>query len=116
MVQDIETLLIGLLSDALQVPVLDTVPSNYKKDHDFVSVERVGGAKVNEVIDHPMLALQAWAPTKLAAAKLAYRADDAMLSFVSNPHISEVSRNSFYSYPDEYGNARYQIVFNLTTI
>jgi hypothetical protein len=72
MFRDIEALACAFFRDELAVPTASEVPRD--RPATFLRVWRTGGAAVNRRLDAPILTVQAWAPTKVAAAELGNRA------------------------------------------
>jgi hypothetical protein len=62
---DAERLVIDYLTPLVGVPVSLTVPN--PRPAAFVTVQRVGGARLNLVADDPTLAIEAWAASPTAA-------------------------------------------------
>lgn len=86
-----------------------TVPAS--PPGEFVTVERTGGA-VEHMVDHPMLALQAWAGTEARAEELANGLRDAVL-FGGRPrgvHSMRVSQGPYRFYDEDTRRPRYQLV------
>lgn len=80
----------------------------------FVTVERTGGG-VTDKVDRPMLAVQAWADGRKAAADLAdgLRAD--LESMAGTEGLGAVSVQSIYNWPDPQSRkARYQLTVAAT--
>lgn len=66
---DAEAVAVAALDAALTVPVSTRVPN--PRPAVFVRVARVGGARVNLVTDAPVLVVECWAASSVAAAELA---------------------------------------------
>ena len=90
------------------------VPSS--RPASFVTVERTGGGFDSVIIDRPTVAVQMWAPSRLAASELAYAVRDNILKMNELVGISKVSLNALYNFPDaDSGTNRYQAVFDFVT-
>lgn len=112
---DVEGALIAYLKRETGVETYAEVPN--PRPDEFVTVERTGGPRTDVVVDNPMLAIQCWSTSRLAASKLALSVDEVLPAFAYEPNIHKVERLSLYNHPDEKGNvARYQIVVQLKTI
>lgn len=87
-----------------------------KRPETFVTVERTGGGFDSVIIDRPTVAVQMWAPSRLAASELAYAVRDNILKMNELVGISKVSLNALYNFPDaDSGTNRYQAVFDFVT-
>lgn len=113
---DIEAVIIKHLNDSSVYPAYEEVPGNSKEVGEFITVERVGGGRSSVVIDKPMIAIQAWAQSKRRARQMAYEVDDLMPSMNQVDGVGGIERNSMVNFPDEKGNPRYQLIFNISTI
>ena len=83
----------------------------------FVTVERTGGG-VEDLVDRPQIAVQAWAATEAEAEALATSIRTELLTS-SRPRgvISAfVDTGPYPFWDDSTGLPRYQIVFNCTSI
>ena len=111
----VEEALVGWLPTVVGAPCYAEVPAD--RPSEFVTVERTGGG--SEIgIDRPSVAIQAWAPSRLEALRLALEVRDAMaLRAVEVDGIRSCSVNSGpYSFPDPDGRgARYQLYVDMTT-
>lgn len=106
-----EIAVISYLSDAIpDVNVSADLPN--PRPEKAITIERTGGAENSIVLDHPTIAIQCWANTRLEAALLADEVDKAMRVW-DNPSVPDVQRSGKYNFPDEYGNPRYQLVYDL---
>ncbi|MBQ9003116.1 MAG: hypothetical protein IJ087_14795 [Eggerthellaceae bacterium] len=79
----------------------------------FVTVERVGGA-ASSMVDHPQMAVQAWAPTEAEAEEMA---NDIRLAAVTQPppggvHSLRVSAGPYPFYDESTRCPRYQLVLD----
>ena len=75
----------------------------------FVTVERTGGGDRDKV-DRPMLAVQAWAQGRKAAAELADAVRCDLESLCGSDGLGAVRVTSIYNWPDmESRRARYQL-------
>ena len=111
---DIEPEVISFLSGALGVPVKGEVP--YPRPEKFVTVELTGGQVDDLVIDHPMLAIQSWAPTKSEAKNLARYVDEVMRTDLPlEDGFLSVRRESLNPWPGENKEPRYQGVYAIVT-
>lgn len=77
-----------------------------------VTLERAGGREDSIVLDHPTLAIQCWGSTRLEALELADEVD-VLMRELDDPSIPSVEMSGKYNFPDEYGNPRYQLVYDL---
>lgn len=112
---DVEGALIAYLKRETGVEAYAEVPN--PRPPEFITVERTGGPRTDIVVDNPMVAIQCWSTSRLAASRLALKVDEALPPFAYEPNIHKVERLSLYNHPDEVGNvARYQIVVQLKTI
>jgi len=80
---------------------------------EFVTVERTGGA-VQDLIDHPTVAIQTWAQTAPRAEEMALAIRKAL--FYSRPDgVANIAVDGLYPFWDESTRLpRYQIVLNCT--
>lgn len=78
-----------------------------------VTLERTGGAEDRIVLDHPTIAIQCWGNTRAEAMFLADNVEECMRQ-LDDPEIPDVAKSGKYNFPDEYGNPRYQLVYDLT--
>lgn len=113
---DIEQIVIDYLTEHIDVPVYAEVPN--PRPPSFVTVERTGGPHKSIGLDQPLVAVQAWAKTRVEASELAYEVDAVLFSLQDEDlRVTYVDRNSFYNYPDEETNTnRYQLVYDMMTI
>ena len=87
-----------MLDKAIGYRVYAQVPSTYPDS--FVTVERTGGA-IDAFSDSPTFAVQAWAPTKAAAAKIASTLATAIDNWpVSDPAVADARVASLYDFAD----------------
>lgn len=108
---NIEALLIAYLSNELpDINVSADLPN--PRPSKAITVERTGGREDSIVLDHPTIAIQCWASTRLEAALLADEVDRVMRDW-NDPGVPDVLRSGKYNFPDEYGNPRYQLVYDL---
>lgn len=88
-----------------------------KRPDSFVTVERVGGASTENVLDRAVLAVQCWAPTRLAASQLAIAVDVAMRGVTATDGVCEYARQSMYNFPDpDSRQARYQLTCEVVAL
>lgn len=108
---NIEKVIIAYLAPLIpDVRVSGDVPN--PRPEKLVTVERTGGEAANIVCDYPRLAIQCWASSRAKAAELAYKVDDLLLD-IDDPSIPDISRSGLYNFPDEAGNPRYQITYDI---
>lgn len=108
-----ETLLVQLLAlnpRLKGVPVSTDVPAH--RPGQFITVERTGGAET-PFLDHPMMAVQCWAPTRTAAGTLAAQTKLALLETTMHPAVARVDIESTSNYPLDATTPRQQIVASL---
>lgn len=81
----------------------------------FVTVERTGGS-VSDMVDHPSIAVQCWAPTDEAAERLANGVRVQLLAGARPQGVTRVAVNSGpYRFYDEYTRCpRYQLALDVT--
>lgn len=77
-----------------------------------ITLERTGGGEDSIVLDRPTIAIQCWSNNHVDAMLLADEVDKAMREW-DNPSIPDIHRSGKYYFPDEYGNPRYQLVYDL---
>lgn len=82
----------------------------------FVTVERTGGGTA-DMIDHPMIAVQTWAPTEAEAEAMATAIRNALMLSSRPSGITRIDVNSGpYPFWDDYtGCPRYQTVYECTS-
>ena len=83
----------------------------------FVTVERTGGG-VEDMVDHPALAIQAWATTEPRAEEMCNEVRVALLTSalpVGVMHV-EIESGPYRFYDDETMAPRYQLTVNATSI
>ena len=85
-----------------------------KRPQSFVTVERVGGGDNNIATSSVMLAIQCWAPTRNEAAELCESVKKSARDLSAVPNINGVKISGHAWFPDERGNARYQLTTELT--
>lgn len=108
----IEEVIIGYLSDALDVPVYAERPP--LKDGSFVIVSKIGSSELNKVTD-ATVAIQSYAPTLYDSATLNEHVKGAMGNIANATEISRAKLNSDYNYTNTNTNEyRYQAVFTIT--
>lgn len=109
---DVEQALVEWLPGAVGVPCFADVPD--PRPDSFLTVERTGGSS-SLGVDRPGVAVQAWAPTRERASRLALTARDALvLRSAEIPEICRCSVDSVYNFPDpDSGSARYQLSVSL---
>lgn len=86
-----------------------------KDGDEFVTVERTGGS-VTDLVDHPTIAIQAWAETEPRAEEMALSIRNEALLSSMPVGVNSIAVNSGpYPFWDEYTRLpRYQIVFDVT--
>jgi hypothetical protein len=84
------SVVVSYLSPLLDVPVSNLVPAD--RPDSFVRVWRVGGPKINEVTDGPMITCECWHP--VSAEDLA----NQVLQLLDD------MGSQFIEYPDDFGN------------
>jgi hypothetical protein len=114
---DIETTLVSWLSEVLCIPTYLGVPDEAPER--FITVERIGGATTNIVVDRPIVAIQAWALTRMDAGLLANNiASVVALMPREIPRITKATVSSHHHLPleeEEESLFRYQVVIDLVT-
>lgn len=108
---NIEAAVIAYLSEELPGIHVSADLPNPRPDK-AITLERTGGSLDGHVLDHPTIAVQCWASSRLEAALLADQVDETMRNW-NDPSVPSIERSGKYNFPDEYGNPRYQIVFDL---
>lgn len=107
----IEIIIKNYLAEKLSVPVVLEVPADPPKS--FVLLEKTGSSR-EEHIDRVMLAIQSYAPSMYAAAKLNEQVKAAMDSAVELDAVSASRLNSDYNFTDTTTKRyRYQAVYDL---
>ena len=81
----------------------------------FVTVERTGGS-VSDMVDHPTIAVQCWAPTDEAAERMANELRVQIVTGARPQGVTRVAVNSGpYRFYDEYTRCpRYQLALDVT--
>lgn len=83
---------------------------------EFVTIERTGGDVV-DLVDHPTIAVQTWAPTEARAEEMANVIRLAILTS-SKPygvHNATVNSGPYPFWDDETRCPRYQLVLDITS-
>ena len=82
---------------------------------EFVTVERTGGG-TSDMVDHPTIAIQAWALTEARADEMAVSIRNALMTESRPRGVTKVNVNSGpYPFWDEStGRPRYQLVLDCT--
>ncbi len=82
---------------------------------EFVTVERTGGGTA-DMVDYPMVAIQAWAPTEARAEEMAVEIRNALMTQQRPRGIAKLNVNSGpYPFWDEDTRCpRYQLVLDCT--
>lgn len=94
------TALLREMLDASLYPVKAFVQVPDSRPEKFVTIERTGG-KIDAFSDSPTFAVQAWAPTKAAAADLAEKAARVIDSWPKiAPEVADATVESLYDFAD----------------
>lgn len=82
----------------------------------FVTVERVGGA-VRDIVDHPSMAVQAWAPTDAEAEAMAnaIRAEALAGALPEGIHSIRVESGPYRFFDPSTRSPRYQLTLRITS-
>ena len=81
---------------------------------EFVTVERTGGG-VSDMVDRPLMAVQAWASTEARAEEIALAVRDAALMGATRPrgvHSLRVEAGPYPFFDENTLMPRYQVVFD----
>lgn len=83
---------------------------------EFVTVERTGGG-VQDLVDHPSFAVQAWAPTAPRAEEMAnaIRMEALTGGLPHGVHSMRVDSGPYPYFDEETRCPRYQVVFDITS-
>lgn len=109
---NVEAIVIAFLDGTEGLKAYAEVPS--ERPSRFITVERIGGAQIDEVRENVRLAVQVWATSRLEASDLARAVNERLQQIASEPHVYRVSFSSLYNFPDlDSKTNRYQIVFEL---
>lgn len=108
-----EGVLVGLLADRLDCPVVADVPD--QRPARFVTVERLGGGR-DRYLDRGTYAVQAWERRRSAAAALAEQVADTLLGLPAvSGRVAGAGVVSVVNLPDpDSGQPRYQVTCNVT--
>ena len=81
----------------------------------FVTVERTGGG-TSDMVDHPMVAIQTWAPTEAEAEAMALAIRDEAVCSSRPRGVTKVNVNSgpYPFWDEDTRSPRYQIVLDCT--
>ena len=85
----------------------------------FLTVERTGGRVTEDMtIDQAAIVVQAWAPSRADALRLAIEADSVMLGFEAVPEVMRVYVNEMINFPPMNGDkrGRYQLAYTVATV
>ncbi|MBO7701981.1 MAG: hypothetical protein J6S36_03620 [Eggerthellaceae bacterium] len=84
---------------------------------EFVTVERTGGG-TSDMVDHPTMAVQTWAPTEARAEEMAIEIRNKLMCQSRPRGITKVNVNSGpYPFWDEDTRCpRYQVIYDCTSI
>lgn len=108
-----EVLLIGYLNadPEIQNDGLEAFPEiPDERPGRFITVERTGG-QTSRLMDYPTWAVQVWAEDRNAASDLAVTVGRRLMGGFSLLHeVADVDVTTTYNWPDESGQARYQMV------
>ena len=90
-----------------------TYPPNDKTE--FVTVERTGGG-TGDLVDHPTIAVQTWAPTETRAEEMANAIRYAALTGARPNGVASINVNSgpYRFYDEDTRLPRYQTVLDCT--
>lgn len=82
---------------------------------EFVTVERTGGGVV-DMVDHPVIAVQAWAQTEARAEEIALsiRNEALLRSLPNGVHRMVVNAGPYPFWDEDTGMPRYQVAFDVT--
>ena len=86
-----------------------------KTGDEFVTVERTGG-NVQDMVDHPTVAVQVWAESEARAEEMAIAIRDALLteSLPSGVYRASVNAGPYPYWDEDTRLPRFQIVFEVT--
>ena len=110
---EVEALLSAWLSVHAPVPAFGDVPADEDKPESFLTVERTGGAVGKDGIDRATVAVQCWAASNAAAARLAYDAASLAESLEGEARVAGCTVNSVHKHPTEKKEPRYQVVLDV---
>ncbi len=111
---DVEQALIDWLPEKVGVPCYADVPAERPKA--FITVERTGGSS-SFAKDEPLLAVQAWAESRLSASELAARIREVLVySALEIVQVCRCEVTSTYNFPDPDSRmSRYQLDVEMVT-
>ena len=108
---NIEKFLIDYLRPLLpDVTVASDVPN--QRPEKLVTIERTGGGADSIVLDRPLIMVQCWASSRVKACDLAATVDSLLLD-IDAIDLCSIERTGLYNYPDEHGNQRYRITYQI---
>lgn len=108
----IEVFVCGYLNRVSGTPAFGEIPKQAPES--FFVVEKLGSGREN-LIDSATVAVQSYAPSKLAAAVLNEQLKEIMEHLPEEPEISACELNSDYDHTDtDSKRYRYQAVFDIT--
>lgn len=109
-----EVRVIGWLNGtgSIGAPTSGDVPAD--RPDEFLTVERVGGAR-GDVVETPIIAVQAWSTSRVNAEALAGQAADSLEAMVALSDVADVEVQSIINDPDpDSQQARFQVTAQLT--
>lgn len=107
----IEEFVVLYLSGRLPVPVSGDVPSPMPAS--FVTVEKTGSGSADK-IKSATIAVQSWAASRDAAARLCAEVEAVMAGLVAEPEISRCTLDTSYNFTDTTRKIfRYQAIFSV---
>lgn len=110
---NIEAHLIGWLAERIDVRVAaERRPGD---PENMVTVQRVGGPDYELAPSRPLVAVQAWGPTRYEASELAYMVATEMHAYATADCVYSVSPQGTAYFPGETGEPRYQTTYEITT-
>lgn len=81
---------------------------------EFITVERVGGSR-GDVVESPLLSVQAWSDSRVHAEQLADLVVDSLNEMVSLEQVADVGVQSVINDPDpDSEQPRFQVTVSLT--
>lgn len=108
---NIEKILIDYLKPLLPDTIVASDVPNPRPER-LVTVERTGGGADSIVLDRPQVMIQCWAPTRVDAYHLAADVDSFLLD-IDSLELCSIVRTGLYNFPDEKGNPRYRITYQI---
>ena len=108
---------VGWLADMTRLPVSTYPPADSPSSpSEFVTVELTRG-EVRDMVDHPEVAVQVWAPTEERCDAVANAVKVAALTYPPPPgiHSLRVEAGPYRFYDEETRCPRYQLVLAITS-